>query len=338
MKKAIYIFLTKHLLYLLAWGVYAVFAWVAYSNLSLTVMLLSVALAMLGAWLYGFPGALATILLSIPFHLIMLRAIGNNPTIWHEAFNPFGISTQLVLSGAVAYLKHAKKRIDDLNAQLEMRVDDRTKELRQLQQYVVDSQETGHALISHVLMEDIGDSLREIKAECNDLLQSKILGQSAGMVNAAKLGEMVDACIENIQNISLVDHFLAKPDSTYSTAVGDIILELSDSIDATFHFDNEVHPGDIPRHVQYQLYRITREAITNAVRHGMAKDIEIHLCKDEHQWILSIVNDGNPMPAMIERGLGMKLMQHRAQQLGGELRLVTENDERTRLVCHVPLS
>jgi signal transduction histidine kinase len=64
------------------------------------------------------------------------------------------------------------------------------------------------------------------------------------------------------------------------------------------------------------LYRIAQEAVTNAVKHGKARNITIEL----NSGMLTVKSDGRAFPKTISRkaGLGLKIMQYRAEMIGGK--------------------
>ncbi|MFZ5824704.1 MAG: sensor histidine kinase [Bacillota bacterium] len=67
-----------------------------------------------------------------------------------------------------------------------------------------------------------------------------------------------------------------------------------------------------------QLYRIFQEALTNAHRHGGARQVAGHL-SGRGEWLeLIVTNDGSP-PASLEPGVGMRSMAERARSLGGSI-------------------
>ena len=70
------------------------------------------------------------------------------------------------------------------------------------------------------------------------------------------------------------------------------------------------------------LYRVAQEAVSNAVRHGKARHIEINLARLEGQWRLAVTDDGIGVAgdaASAGRGLGMRSMRYRAAVIGGTL-------------------
>jgi signal transduction histidine kinase len=68
------------------------------------------------------------------------------------------------------------------------------------------------------------------------------------------------------------------------------------------------------------LYRIAQEAVGNAIKHGKARNILIRLDATEENSELSIRDDGGGLPDPLpkERGMGLRLMAHRATMIGGQ--------------------
>jgi signal transduction histidine kinase len=66
------------------------------------------------------------------------------------------------------------------------------------------------------------------------------------------------------------------------------------------------------------LYRIAQEAVGNAILHGKAKNISIRLDADDQNILLSVKDDGTglPQPLPEKRGMGLRIMAHRASMIG----------------------
>jgi signal transduction histidine kinase len=69
------------------------------------------------------------------------------------------------------------------------------------------------------------------------------------------------------------------------------------------------------------LYRITQEAITNAVKHGNTKHIMINLIAKHGRLRLTVENDGLDFPAEASQkdGMGLKIMRYRAEVINSTL-------------------
>jgi signal transduction histidine kinase len=84
-----------------------------------------------------------------------------------------------------------------------------------------------------------------------------------------------------------------------------------------------------------QLCLIAREAITNAVRHGHAQRIVVHLTRVGDQSVLSLEDDGVGIGEIDKplEGLGLRSMRYRAKMIGGKLDVVRTRTGTTVRCC-----
>ena len=86
------------------------------------------------------------------------------------------------------------------------------------------------------------------------------------------------------------------------------------------------------------LYRIAQEAVTNAIRHGRASNIDIDLRAKSGGLILTVTDDGRgiePQGAR-KRGLGLQIMRHRARMIGAALDIERADGSGTIVTCRLP--
>jgi signal transduction histidine kinase len=95
-----------------------------------------------------------------------------------------------------------------------------------------------------------------------------------------------------------------------------------------------VHDDTVALH----LYRVTQEAITNAVKHSGARNILISLdCSKTHVCV-SIQDDGKGFALKKKRkGLGLHMMRYRANALGGELMIERRRTGGMDITCKIPI-
>ncbi len=84
------------------------------------------------------------------------------------------------------------------------------------------------------------------------------------------------------------------------------------------------------------LYRITQEAVNNAIRHGKAQHLTISLTSDEGILCLSICDDGSGFGSVSTdhktiSGMGIKIMRYRAKQLGAKLEFLSRSEGGTEV-------
>jgi two-component system, LuxR family, sensor kinase FixL len=87
--------------------------------------------------------------------------------------------------------------------------------------------------------------------------------------------------------------------------------------------------------VATHLYRIVQEAISNAVKHGQAKFIIVTLTCFADQLMLRIWNNGVAFPECpnAKGGLGLRIMQYRAQMIGATLKISSTIDKGATVEC-----
>ena len=81
-----------------------------------------------------------------------------------------------------------------------------------------------------------------------------------------------------------------------------------------------------PQEVSIAIYRITQEAVSNAIRHGKPRHVDVTLDCSDGQLHLTILDDGkgfNPEKAT-GKGLGLLSMRERADAIGATFRLTSK--------------
>ncbi len=111
---------------------------------------------------------------------------------------------------------------------------------------------------------------------------------------------------------------------------GDIraaLLELAQQVGVRFGVKVRTgFRGRFPAHTAQEIlnvYRIAQEAISNAIRHGHATNIDLELERHNSSMRLSVHDDGTGFPAAANPpdGIGLQIMQHRAAQIGAEIQI-----------------
>ncbi|MBV8102924.1 MAG: PAS domain S-box protein [Verrucomicrobia bacterium] len=87
------------------------------------------------------------------------------------------------------------------------------------------------------------------------------------------------------------------------------------------------------------LYRIAQEAIGNAVKHGQAKTVLIILKRVDGELILTVKDDGVgfSQDGRAIEGMGLRIMEYRADMIGAMLRIDSLKGEGTTVACRLRL-
>ena len=97
----------------------------------------------------------------------------------------------------------------------------------------------------------------------------------------------------------------------------------------------EISPLD--HTVSTHLYRIAQEAVTNAVRHGKATRIELHLKANCQEISLEVVDNGSGIPKRLPEsgGMGLRNMKYRAKLMGAILSIENGMEGGTVVLCQL---
>jgi two-component system NarL family sensor kinase len=102
-----------------------------------------------------------------------------------------------------------------------------------------------------------------------------------------------------------------------------------------------VHAPDslagVPELVGAGVYAIALEAITNAIRHGRADRVDVHLHRSPTTLELTVSDDGSGLAGANGLGVGLRSMHGRAQRLGGSLTVQPHPAGGTSVQAHLPL-
>ena len=93
----------------------------------------------------------------------------------------------------------------------------------------------------------------------------------------------------------------------------------------------------LPAAVEVAAFRITQEAMTNAVRHAGARHITVHLRGGKDGVAIDVVDDGRGLPDDAAPGLGLQSMRERATELGGTCQVTAPPGGGTRVSAVLPL-
>ena len=100
----------------------------------------------------------------------------------------------------------------------------------------------------------------------------------------------------------------------------------------------DIAPQSIEETAAYYLFGIGHEAITNACRHSGGSAVHVHCEQRDGHIELSVEDDGTGLadPRGAQRGLGLSVMQYRAQAIGAELHFETPEGGGLRITCRLP--
>jgi signal transduction histidine kinase len=180
---------------------------------------------------------------------------------------------------------------------------------------------TGIAFMSKVLQERLSDRALPEAAE------------------AEKIVQMVNRAIENTRQLARGLHPVPAEPLGLMSALKNWAAEVEElfQISCMFRCDPPlcIHDENLATH----LYRIAQEAVSNAIRHGKSRNIVIALSGKNGVGVLTIQDDGVGFPQERDSqpGLGLSIMNYRADMVGGSLKLQSNEGQGVTVVCVFPI-
>jgi two-component system sensor kinase FixL len=177
--------------------------------------------------------------------------------------------------------------------------------------------------IGQDLHDGLGQHLTGITFLTRALEQRLTVQQLPEADDAAEIGRLVLQALS--QTRSLARGLF--PVELESDGLGAGLHELATTVQGMFPVSCKVtcdEPITIQdRSVQSHLFRLAQEAVNNSVKHGKCKNVQIKLQKADEKCVLSISDDGIGFPEkeVKLKGLGLRIMNYRAQKIGGELQV-----------------
>lgn len=212
-------------------------------------------------------------------------------------------------------------------------------ERRRLEKEILRVSEEERRSLGHDLHDGLGQMLTGISLISQNLARKL---KKKGIEGAEEVQEISDLVKEADEYAKALAHGLVHVDFE-EEGLQAALLQLSSQARKFFNVNCKFVPDEdltIDNNIQaMHLYRIAQEAISNAVKHGKANNIEVNLQHEDGLIKLSVTDDGigfaKSNKTAKKKGMGVNIMKYRANILSGHLE-IKETDNQTSVMCSIP--
>jgi signal transduction histidine kinase len=293
----------------------------------------------LAAWYVGRIAGTVTAILSVGIWLAGDFAAGvRYPSLLVPIWN--GGLTLIIYFVVVGTLVNLRKLQKELEERVRQRTSALTGEIQKrtrLEKELVEIGEQAQRQFGHDLHDTLGQHLTATAFAGQVLtaqLENKSLSEAASSRKLVKLIE---------ESITLTRQFARglQPVELKPDGLMDGFQELAHNVSERFNISCEfecrepvlLHDAESST----QLYRIAQEAVTNAIKHGRAKFINISLEKNDGGTTLMVTDDGVGLPeaGRDSAGMGLRIMAYRASMMGATFHIERLPESGTRVTCRL---
>lgn len=212
-------------------------------------------------------------------------------------------------------------------------------ERKRLEEAILEISAREQRRIGQDLHDGLGQHLTGI-AFMSKVLEEKLSDKSLPeAVEAGQIVKMLNQAIENTRQLARGLHPVAAEPLGLMSALKKWASEVEGlfHIGCSFHYEKPLPIHDV--NLATHLYRIAQEAVNNAIRHGKSRNIVIGLSGKNGAGLLTVQDDGNGFPkkAASQPGVGLSIMNYRADMVGGSLKVQPNEGRGITVTCMFPI-
>ncbi|MDQ5895496.1 MAG: Oxygen sensor histidine kinase NreB [Actinomycetota bacterium] len=196
------------------------------------------------------------------------------------------------------------------------------------------AQEEERARVARDLHDQVNQSLTGV------LLRLEVTRSEAPPELAAEIEEtslLAHQAMDELLTVARQLRPTALDDLGLRAAIAGLVKQL-DRPDLAASFRCEDDPSGLDPDIQLVIYRVSQEAIGNAVRHSGASRIDATLARKDNRFELTVTDDGSGFTFdQATSGLGLGGMRERAILVGGEFDIESRPDHGTTVRLSVPV-
>ena len=203
---------------------------------------------------------------------------------------------------------------------------------------LIEAQEEERSRIARELHDDICQRLALLSME---LEQANRGSNSSG--GSPKLEEIRRHCAQIAVDVQALSHKLHSSKLEYlglAAAISSFCREFSQQHDVIVQFADESVPSFLPRDISLSLFRVSQEALQNALKHSGARQFSVSLRGSANEIQLEVNDRGvgfDVERTKLDSGLGLVSMEERVHLVHGIFTIESTVINGTKILVRVPL-
>jgi signal transduction histidine kinase/outer membrane murein-binding lipoprotein Lpp len=235
---------------------------------------------------------------------------------------------------AVIRLRILEKRSDDQRSVAQ----DAERQMRQLSQQLVATQEEERKKLSRELHDHVGQMLTALRMEIGrlDRLRPAGDGRIAGAVTASR--QLVDDMVRTVRDLALGLRPSMLDDFGLQAALEWHVRDFTRRYQLTAQLDVDGDLDNLSDPYRTCVYRAVQEALTNCIRHAAATRVDVQVRGAADYLEVSVTDDGVGFDkAKRHGGLGLRGIEERVRELNGVMTIRTAAGAGTTMTVRLPL-
>ncbi len=204
---------------------------------------------------------------------------------------------------------------------------------------LIEAQEEERGRIARELHDDICQRLALLSMELEQANRG-----SNGSGGSQKIEEIRRHCAQIAVDVQALSHKLHSSKLEYlglAAAIRSFCREFSQQHNVGVQFDDEDVPSYLPYDISLSLFRVTQEALQNALKHSGVDRFSVTLRGSANEIRLEVSDSGSGFDverAKFDRGLGLVSMQERVHLVHGTFAIESTANRGARILARVPLA
>jgi signal transduction histidine kinase len=239
----------------------------------------------------------------------------------------------IVAMAAVIRLRVLERRSEQERTLAE----DAERQMRQLSQQLVATQEEERKKLSRELHDHVGQMLTALRMELGRIDRLRAPGDERLAARVVECRQLVDNVVRTVRDLalglrpSMLDDFGLQPALEWH------VRDFSRRFGLPVGLKVEGNFETLPEQQRICVYRAVQEALTNCVRHARARQVTITVKADADHLDISVADDGVGLhPAQRRDGLGLLGIEERVKELRGTLTISSGVGRGTTLSIRLP--